>query len=133
LESDLPWLEGLVPAKRPVRLPVVLTREEVRPALHHLDGVPRFMAFLPYRPGVQDLDFASREIVVRGGKGDKDRVTMLPGTVKADLSRHLEDIRAQDQRDLAAGAGSSHRPPSGKTPPEPAPWTTLSAHRIYLE
>jgi site-specific recombinase XerD len=61
---------------------------------------------------VQDLDFASNQIVVRGGKGDKDRVTMLPGIVKADLSRHPEDVRAQHQRDLAAGpAGSSYRPP----------------------
>ncbi len=61
---------------------------------------------------VQDLDFASNQIVVRGGKGDKDRVTMLPGIVKAHLSRHPEDVRAQHQRDLAAGpAGSSYRPP----------------------
>jgi integron integrase len=115
LESDLPWLEGLVRAKRPARLPVVLTREEVRAVLHRLDGVPRLMACLLYGAGlrvleccrlrVQDLDFASNQIVVRGGKGDKDRVTMLPGIVKADLSRHLEDVRAQHERDLAAGAG----------------------------
>jgi integron integrase len=54
---------------------------------------------------VQDLDFAANQIVVRGGKGDKDRVTMLPGSARADLSRHLDAVRAQHQRDLAVGAG----------------------------
>ena len=115
LEIDLPWLDGIVRAKRPERLPVVLTREEVRAVFQWLDGVPRLMAFLLYGAGlrvleccrlrVQDIDFATNQIVVRGGKGDKDRVTMLPGIAKANLSRHLDVVRAQHQRDLAAGAG----------------------------
>jgi len=117
LEVDLPWLDGIVRARRPERLPVVLTREEVQAALQGLHGVPHLMACLLYGAGlrvleccrlrVQDVDFATNQIVVRGGKGDKDRVTMLPGIVKEALARHLDCVRAQHQRDLAAGAGSS--------------------------
>ncbi|MCL6546824.1 MAG: integron integrase [Bryobacteraceae bacterium] len=115
LAIDLPWLDGIVRAKRPERLPVVLTREEVRAVLQSLDGVPRLMACLLYGAGlrvleccrlrVQDLDFATNQIVVRGGKGDKDRVTMLPGIARAGLLEHLEAVRARHRRDLAAGAG----------------------------
>jgi integron integrase len=115
LEVNLPWLDGIVRAKRPERLPVVLTREEVVAVLRGLDGVPRLMAFLLYGAGlrlleccrlrVQDVDFATNQIVVRAGKGDKDRVTMLPAVVKADLARHLQAARAQHERDLQNGAG----------------------------
>ena len=115
LEVDLPWLDGIVRAKRPARLPVVLTRAEVRAVLQRLDGVPRLMAYLLYGAGlrvleccrlrVQDVDFATNQIVVRGGKGDKDRVTMLPALVKLDLGAHLDAVRAQHSHDLTAGAG----------------------------
>jgi integron integrase len=115
LELDLPWLDGIVRARRPERLPVVLTREEVRAVLQRLDGVPRLMACLLYGAGlrlleccrlrVQDVDFASHQILVRAGKGDKDRVTMLPEAVKPDLARHLERVREQHRRDLQHGAG----------------------------
>ena len=115
LDLDLPWLDGIVRAKRPQRLPIVLTREEVRAVLQPLTGVPRLMAYLLYGAGlrlleccrlrVQDVDFAANQIVVRSGKGDKDRVTMLPAAVKAALARHLETVRAQYQRDLQHGAG----------------------------
>jgi integron integrase len=115
LELDLPWLDGVVRAKRPERLPVVLTREEVAAVLRPLTGVPRLMASLLYGSGlrlleccrlrIQDIDFARNQIVVRGGKGDKDRVTMLPAVLKADLARHLEGVRAQHQRDLQQKAG----------------------------
>jgi len=115
LELDLPWLDGVVRAKRPERLPVVLTREEVRAVLRQLDGVPRLMSCLLYGSGlrvleccrlrVQDVDFDANQIVVRGGKGDKDRVTVLPAIVKADLVAHLTAVRAQHAEDLAAGAG----------------------------
>ncbi len=115
LELDLPWLDGIVRAKRPQRLPIVLTREEVRAVLQPLTGVPRLMAYLLYGAGlrlleccrlrVQDVDFAANQIVVRSGKGDKDRVTMLPAAVKTALARHLESVRAQHQRDLQHGAG----------------------------
>ena len=115
LELDLPWLDGIVRAKRPQRLPVVLTRDEVRAVLQPLKGVPRLMAYLLYGAGlrlleccqlrVQDLDFGANQIVVRSGKGDKDRATMLPAAVKADLAQHLGSVQKQHQRDLARGAG----------------------------
>ncbi len=115
LELDLPWLDGVVRAKRPQRLPVVLTREEVRAVLQPLEGVSRLMAHLLYGAGlrlleccrlrVQDVDFGRNQIVVRTGKGDKDRVTMLPEVLKADLARHLEGVREQHARDLQHGAG----------------------------
>jgi integron integrase len=115
LEVDLPWLDGVVRAKRPVRLPVVLSRDEVRGVLQRLEGTPRLMACLLYGAGlrvleccrlrVQDLDFAANQVIVRSGKGDKDRVTMLPAVVKVDLGRHLARVRAQHRADLAAGAG----------------------------
>ena len=115
LAVDLPWLDEVVRAKRPERLPVVLTREEVRAVLQRLTGPPRLMACLLYGAGLrvleccrlraQDVDFGANLIVVRGGKGDKDRRTMLPATVKADLLRHLAGVRAQHQADLSAGAG----------------------------
>jgi integron integrase len=115
LELDVPWFDGIVRAKRPQRLPVVLTRDEVRAVLEQIEAVPRLMAYLLYGAGlrlleccrlrVQDVDFASNQLVVRGGKGDKDRVTMLPAAVKSDLARHLEVVREQHRRDLRQGAG----------------------------
>jgi integron integrase len=115
LELDLPWLDGVVRAKRPERLPVVLSREEVRGVLRQLDGMPRLMGYLLYGAGlrvleccrlrIQDVDLDANQIVVRGGKGDKDRVTMLPAIVKADLVGHLAAVRAQHADDLTAGAG----------------------------
>jgi integron integrase len=115
LELEVPWLDGLVHARRPVRLPVVLTRDEVREVLQQLEGVPRLMAYLLYGAGlrlleccrlrVQDVDFRSNQIVVRAGKGDKDRVTMLPATMKGDLTRHVEFAREQHRRDIERGAG----------------------------
>jgi integron integrase len=115
LELRVPWLDGVVRPKRPQRLPVVLTREEVRAVLRRLGGVPRLMAFLLYGSGlrlleccrlrVQGIDFATNQIVVRGGKGDKDRVTVLPMTIKADLARHLDWVCEQHQRDSQNGAG----------------------------
>ena len=115
LGVELPWLDDIVRAKRPERLPIVLSRDEVRALIHRLDGAPRLMACLLYGAGlrvmeccrlrVQDVDFGSNQIVVRGGKGDKDRTTMLPTMAKADLAGHLAAVRAQHQRDLATGAG----------------------------
>ncbi len=96
LEQDLPWLDDVVRAKRPARLPVVLTREEVRTVLLQMHGVPRLMAMLLYGAGlrllecarlrVKDVDFARNQLVVRAGKEDKDRVTMLPAVVKSELA-----------------------------------------------
>jgi integrase len=115
LDLDVAWLDELVRAKRPVWLPIVLTREEVGAVLQPLEGVPRLMAYLLYGAGlrvleccrlrVQDVDFTRNQIVVRNAKGAKDRVTMLPDTVKAALKRHLDDVREQHRRDLQHDAG----------------------------
>jgi integron integrase len=115
LRVELPWLDDVVRAKRPQHLPVVLTRDEVRAVLQRLDGVPRLMALLLYGAGlrlleccrlrVKDVDFATNQIVIRNGKGGKDRVTMLPAAVKAALIAHLDRARAQHQADLRHGAG----------------------------
>ena len=115
LGVELPWLDGLVRAKRPQHLRTVLTREEVRTVLEQLDRAPRLMALLLYGAGlrlleccrlrIKDVDFATNQITIRDGKGSKDRVTMLPSAVKIDLARHVERARALHQRDLAAGAG----------------------------
>jgi len=115
LEVELPWLDSVVRAKQSERLPVVLTREEVRAVLRELDGPPRLMAIVLYGAGlrllecahlrVKDVDFAANQIVVRAGKGDRDRVTMLPAAVKTDLVRHLELVKSQHDADLRRGAG----------------------------
>ena len=115
LDQNFPALEGLVRAKVPRRLPVVLTREEVRAVLQQLRGTPRLMATLLYGAGlrllecarlrVKDIDFDSNQIVVRGGKGDKDRITLLPSAIKPDLARHLAVVQQQHREDLERGAG----------------------------
>ncbi len=116
LSVELPWLADIIiRAKRPQHLPVVLTRDEVRAVLQRLDGAPRLMALLLYGAGlrlleccrlrVKDVDFATNQIVIRHGKGGKDRVTMLPAAVKAALIAHLERARKQHQADLRHGAG----------------------------
>jgi integron integrase len=115
LNQDIPWLEDVVRAKRTRRLPVVLTRGEIRAVLDQLRGAPRLMALLLYGAGlrvlecarlrVKDIDLTSNQIVVRAGKGDRDRLTMLPASVKASLARHLELAKRQHEKDLARGAG----------------------------
>src|SRR6266849_3356913 len=107
LEQDLPWLEDVVRAKRPARLPVVLTRAEVRTLLFHMRGVPRLMAMLLYGAGlrllecarlrVKDVDFARNQLTVRGGKGDKDRVTSRPAVVKPEFARHIVAVKQQHE------------------------------------
>jgi integrase len=100
LHRPLGRLEGVVRARRPRRLPVVLSRQEVRAVLDGLEGTPRLVCALLYGAGlrlleclrlrVKDVDFQRHEITVRDGKGGKDRVTMLPATVKAPLQAHLQ-------------------------------------------
>jgi integron integrase len=148
LEVDLPWLDGIVRAKRPEHVPVVLARDEVRALLQRLDGAPRLMAYLLYGAGlrvleccrlrVQDVDFAANQIVVRGGKGNKDRVTMLPAVARADLASHLQDVRAQHEADLANGAGWVELPTAlrRKYPNAPRQWVwqwVFPATRIYRD
>lgn len=113
---ELGLVEGVVRAKRPQRVPVVLSREEVVAVLGAMSGTPKLMATLLYGAGlrlleccrlrVKDVDFFQNQIVVRGGKGDKDRHTMLPAAAREPLQRHLESIRRRHQEDLAAGLGA---------------------------
>jgi integrase len=110
-----------VRAKRPQRLPVVLARHEVLVVLRQLEGVPRLMASLLYGAGLrlleccrlraQDIDFATNQIVVRGAKGDKDRMTMLPAAIKGDLGRRLGKALVNSIGAICrtAPAGSSFR------------------------
>ena len=115
LKKDIGYVDGVVRAKRPHRLPVVLTRQEVRTILGFLDGSDWLMAMLLYGAGlrlmeclrlrVKDIDFTTNQIVVRAGKGDKDRHTMLPAAVKEPLAKHLDLIKRQHQRDLERGLG----------------------------
>jgi integron integrase len=115
LHVEMPWLDDIVRARRPVRLPEVLTRDEVRAIIRQLHGTPRLMAILLYGSGlrllecarlrVKDLDLARHQITVRGGKGDKDRVTTLPLIVETELIRHLAAVKRQHDADLHRGAG----------------------------
>ncbi len=115
LEIELPWIADIVRAKRPERLPVVLSRREVRQVMDHLRGVPHLMALLLYGAGlrlmecarlrVKDVDFEANQIVVRRGKGGKDRVTLLPVPAKDALGRQLDRVRCQHLQDLQDGAG----------------------------
>lgn len=108
-------IDGVVRAKRPQRLPVVLTKDEVKKVMDHIDGVPRLMAIMLYGAGlrlmeccrlrVKDIDFSRNEIVVRSGKGNKDRYTMLPNAVREPLVQHLQSAKLQHEGDLKKGLG----------------------------
>ncbi|CAN5316999.1 integron integrase [soil metagenome] len=120
LKQELDWLNDVVRARRPVRLPVVLTRSEVATILDEMDGTPRLMASLLYGAGlrvlecarlrVKDVDLERREILVRDGKGGKDRVTLLPAALQEPLRTHLAGLRRQHHEDLDHGFGSVELP-----------------------
>lgn len=115
LGMEVGELEGLVRARKPVHLPVVMTRAEVRAVLAECEGEYWLIAALLYGTGmrlseclslrVQDLDFGANQIVVRDGKGGKDRVTMLPEALKGPLKDQLRRAEVVHKRDLAAGWG----------------------------
>jgi integron integrase len=120
LEIQLSWLDNVTQAKAPKRLPVVLTVSEVQAVLSRLTGTHALIASLLYGGGmrlmeavrlrVKDVEFARREIVVREGKGFKDRVTMLPEAVVAPLKAHLAKVKALHDEDLAQGYGEVYLP-----------------------
>ncbi len=115
LGEEVPWLNDLVRAPRRERVPVVLSRDEVRLLLAHLSGAAQLVARLLYGTGmrlleglrlrVKDLDFESGEVVVRSGKGNKDRTTTLPRVLTTALRQHLEGVRHLHDRDVAEGFG----------------------------
>jgi len=148
LGQDLPWLHDVVRAKTPVRLPVVLARDEVRAVLARLHGTPRLMAALLYGSGlrlleccrlrVKDVDFARHQLAVRRGKGDKDRLTMLPAALERPLAAHLRAVKQQHDQDLADGAGWVELPGglSRKLPNAGREWPwqwVFPATRTYVE
>jgi integron integrase len=115
LRKEIGYVDGVIRAKRPHRLPVVLTRQEVKSILAILDHSDWLMVMLLYGAGlrlmeclqlrVKDIDFGAKQILVRAGKGNKDRHTMLPAAVKEPLAEHLERVKQQYQRDRACGLG----------------------------
>jgi integron integrase len=120
LAMDLPWMENVVRAKRPRRLPVVLTRVQVARLLERLAGREALMAGLLYGSGlrlmecvrlrVKDVGLERNELVVRDGKGGKDRMTVLPAALKDGLARQVAEVRVLHARDLACGLGRVHLP-----------------------
>ena len=116
LDTPVGWLETLTRAKRPHRLPNVLSRNEAGRVLAAISGTPRLVAMVLYGTGVRlseamalrikDVDIARREVLVRGGKGGRDRVTMLPDTLIDPLLLQTDRVRAMHRRDRAAGRGA---------------------------
>jgi integron integrase len=122
LEKPLPDLDTVIRAKRPGRLPTVLTRNEVRRILQRMNGTPRLVATLLYGTGmrlleclrlrVKDLEFGNNRIIVRDTKGGRDRVVPFPVVVRAEMPSWLSRVRRIHRRDLAAGFGSVFLPDS---------------------
>jgi integron integrase len=148
LGRELESLGPFVRPSAPARLPVVLSREEIRAVSGALPATSRLVAMLMYGSGlrllealqlrVKDLDFGTGEIIVRRGKGAKDRVTMLPDCVQPDLKAQLERVRRLHQRDLAGGGGSAPLPGAfhRKSPGAAKEWAwqfVFPASRRYVD
>jgi len=134
LDRKIGDLGEVIRARKPKRIPVVMTRDEVKAVLGHLHGDKWLMANLMYGAGlrlmeclrlrIQDIDFARNEILIRDGKGAKDRITMLPESLKTPLQDHLKKVKALHDRDLADGWGRVQMPTAldRKYPSAPADW-----------
>jgi integron integrase len=134
LGRELGDLGEVIRARQPTRLPVVMTREEVKAVLSRLKGEHWLMAAFMYGTGmrlmeclrlrVKDIDFGLNQITIREGKGDKDRITMLPEMVRKPLKDHLERVKQIHDRDLADGYGRVVMPNAldRKYPNAPAEW-----------
>jgi integron integrase len=120
LKIDLPWIDDVQRAKRPQHLPVVLTRQEVKHLLAQLEGTVWLMTSLTYGGGlrlleclrlrIKDVDLDRGELTIRDGKGQKDRMTMLPRTLVDPLRTHLARVRQLHERDIAEGFGRVYLP-----------------------
>ncbi len=120
LNREIGELRDVIRARKPKHLPVVLTKDEVKTVIGNLKGDKWLMANLMYGAGlrlmeclhlrVQDIDFASNQITVRDGKGNKDRVTMLPNVLKQPLREHLKNVRKTHRQDLTEGYGRVYMP-----------------------
>ena len=134
LGREIGDLGEVIRARKPKRLPVVMTRDEVKAVLANLSGDKWLMASLMYGAGlrlmeclrmrVQDIDFSRNEILVRDGKGAKDRIAMLPESLKAPLQEHFKSVKAIHERDLADGWGRVLLPDAldRKYPKAPREW-----------
>jgi integron integrase len=148
LNREVAWLMDVVHAKRPERLPVVLSRGEIAAVLSKLDGVEQLCASLIYGGGlrllealqlrVKDVDFTGQQLIVRDGKGRKDRVTLLPASLLPALRTHLDNTQDQHHADLRAGAGFVRLPDAlrVKYPSAPLEWPwqwVFPATRHYVD
>jgi len=125
LDRELPWMDGFARAKTPARSPTVLSQEEVAASLAHVDGTRGLMVELLYGAGlrlmecarlrVRDLDFERLQITVRAGKGDRDRVTILPACLEGPLRNQVARVAHLHGRDLQAGFGAT-AVPGGRRP-----------------
>ncbi len=131
---DIGDLGDVVRARKPRRLPVVLSRGEVKSVLQNLQGLHRFMVGMLYGTGmrlmeclrlrVQDIDFAYNQIVIRDGKGFKDRLTVFPRRLQVPMKRHMKRVKTIHRRDLAKGFGQVELPYAlaKKYPEAPYDW-----------
>jgi integron integrase len=120
LKQEVSWLKDVVTAKQPQHMPTVLTKTEVNTLLSHLEGTSWLIASLLYGSGLRvleacrlrvlDLDFNMHQLIVRNGKGAKDRITMVPDSLIVPLTSHLELVHLQHQRDCEQGGGSVYLP-----------------------
>ncbi|MBI5343052.1 MAG: integron integrase [Deltaproteobacteria bacterium] len=148
LGKKLERLDEMARAKKPKRLPVVMRRDEVRQVLSRLEGPKWVAAMLMYGAGlrlleclqlrIKDIDFGYRQITVRAGKGNRDRVTILPTAVETRLRHHLEDVKRLHERDLINGVGYVKLPEalSRKYPDANRQWGwqwVFPAHRQYQD
>ena len=134
LEINLPWLDNLIRAKRPARLPTVLSRTEVQRVLDRKQGIHGLMARLLYGTGmrlmecvrlrVKDVDFERNEIIIRDAKGGKDRVTVLPNSLATALREHTAKRRGLFLSDTAQGKAEVYLPDAlaVKYPNAPREW-----------
>jgi integron integrase len=148
LQMEIAWVDDVVRAKAPQRLPVVLSRGEVTRVIAELQDPARLMVMLLYGSGlrllealrlrVKDVDFEQNQILVRGGKGEKDRVTVLPEATRGPLRAHLAKGLRQHREDLDRGAGWAELPTTiGRKYPNAGrswPWQwVFPATRIYYD
>ena len=120
LKQPLDWLDNVERAQKSSRLPVVFTRAEVQAILAHLDGSLWLMASLLYGSGlrlmeclrlrVKDVDFSLSQVIVRDGKGGRDRITILPDSIRLSMQRHLAKVKALHKLDLDEGYGEVYLP-----------------------
>jgi integron integrase len=132
LKQDLPWLGEVVRAKKPARLPTVLSMDEVHLILGLLDGQVGLVARLLYGGGmrllegirlrVKDVDFSRNEIIIRDGKGQKDRVTVMPASLVGPLKQHIARTRLLHDQELAEGRGDVYLPDALARKYPKAPW-----------